>query len=75
MTNKQMAQWLEEIFASANIKVTKVMILGAYVHIHTFEKYHDSIVDAMSLVKFPLSQANGGMHLDGTTNYRMIFKA
>lgn len=75
MTNKQRAEAIANVLKKLGVGVRKVRVLGAYVHIDTYQKYQDKIVDALSMAGLKKHSSSDGRHLDGADGFRMVFVA
>lgn len=62
------------IFEKLGINVQRVMCAGAFVHVDTFEKYENKLIDAMAMAGFAPIDRSNGRHLDDYVGYRIIFK-
>lgn len=65
---------LAALIAKAGINAKSVKVLGVYVHIDSFSKYHDKLVHLMTSAGFKVLVAADGFHMDGTKGYRASFK-
>ena len=73
-TPRQKAHKLRKLLHKYGAKVNDVLILGPYVHIDTYKRYHDIIAEVMIPAGFKLIYHKGGRHLDGKSGYRMVFQ-
>jgi hypothetical protein len=72
--NKVNAERLGKTLTSAGINVKAITSLGTYVHIDSYQKYEQQIVQYLVGSGFKLIKADDIYHLDGYAGYRASFK-
>ncbi len=69
-----MKQQIELLLNLAGINVTKVLVLGSFVHVDSFQKYNDTLQHVFTAAGFVIVKASDCLHLDGYNGYRMSAK-
>ncbi|QIG67881.1 hypothetical protein EVC29_081 [Rhizobium phage RHph_Y52] len=62
------------LFVRAGINTRRVSVIGSFVHVDTYKKYENKLMDAMTTAGFVIVQKSNGVHLDGVDGFRMVFK-
>lgn len=74
MDGKQRAARMTELLKQAGINVTRVLCLGAYVHVDSFKKYDLQLRGIFGQMGAASVQVLDGRHMDGTEGYRIVAK-
>ena len=77
MTKNHSTQ-IKSLFESAGINVSNVCVLGRYVHIDTYQKYEQKILQLLTsmgaIETKTLTPGKDGAHLDGKKCFRIVCK-
>ena len=65
---------MRDLLRSAGVNIRSLVVLGGWVHIDTFTKYEDILRSTMSAAGFQCVKISDGIHMDGTSGYRIVFK-
>lgn len=68
------SQRLATILEAAKINTRRVLVLGSFAHIDTFEKYEGQISDLMSKAGFKLHSRSNGRHMDSFDGFRLVYQ-
>lgn len=74
MNSKQRAERMAESLKQAGINVTRVICLGAYVHVDSFKKYDLQLRGIFGQMGAKEVQVLDGPHMDGSIGYRIVAK-
>jgi len=77
MTKREQADKTRTLLERAGINVTRLVILGSYVHIDTFKKYDQAVREIFAQLGAKVHHLTGdaiGRHLDGSRAYRLVAK-
>jgi len=75
MSKKDHADKLRKLLERAGINITRLVILGSYVHIDTFKKYDQILRETFTQLGADVRHLPGdarGVHLDGSTAHRLV---
>jgi hypothetical protein len=67
------SQQMEAIINKSGVNTRRVLVLGRFIHVDTFNKYETKLTDLMTLSGFKALSASDGVHMDGVNGFRMVF--
>ena len=65
---------MKTMLVAAGANIRDLSILGQWIHIDTFAKYENMLRATLSAAGFQCMKISDGVHMDGTSGFRMVFK-
>jgi hypothetical protein len=74
MASQELSKRLADLLAKAGVNVQGVTVLGCFVHVTSYAKYRDRIVDLLTSAGACIEYERDGDHLDGSVGLRVVGK-